>query len=162
MAANSTTTLGTGRAVTAPSRRQIVGGTVLAALTGAAFGGAVVLPDLRAAAESPDAELIRLCDECDVLQAKVDALWAGDPTRDMTASQARAFERTRDAAQEPFLDAQDLLLERICMLRATTRQGQISRARTLLAWDKDPAWTQGGGWSDHLLGAIVRDLMAEA
>ena len=150
----------TGCAV-APSRRHLVGGSILAALSGAAFAGAVVLPDLREAAESPDGELIRLCAECDALQAKVDALWAGDPTRDMTASQARAFERTRDAAQEPFLDAQDLLLERICTLRATTRQGQISRARTLLAWDKDPAWTQGGGWSDHLLGAIVRDLVGE-
>ncbi|MGI4946972.1 MAG: hypothetical protein ACRYHQ_41510 [Janthinobacterium lividum] len=44
MAVTINTTLGAGRAVTAPSRRQF-GGFILAALTGVAFAGAVVLPD---------------------------------------------------------------------------------------------------------------------
>ena len=44
MAMTTNTTLGIGRAVTALSRRQF-GGFLLAALTGVAFAGAVVLPD---------------------------------------------------------------------------------------------------------------------
>ncbi|MGI4943743.1 MAG: hypothetical protein ACRYHQ_24785 [Janthinobacterium lividum] len=44
MAVTTNTTLGACRAVTAPSRRQF-GGFLLAALTGATFAGAVVLPD---------------------------------------------------------------------------------------------------------------------
>ncbi|MGI4799389.1 MAG: hypothetical protein ACRYG8_36205 [Janthinobacterium lividum] len=63
MAARPTTTLGTCRAVTAPSRRQL-GGSILAAACGAAFAGAVLLPDPGEAfpvPASPDAVLLRLC-----------------------------------------------------------------------------------------------------
>ncbi len=110
---------------------------------------------------SRDAELIRLCAECDVQQAKVDALWQGDPTRGMLLAEARTFETARDLEQQPFHDAQDPLLERICELRATTPQGQAARAKTLLAWDKNPCWTDDGCWNSQLLGAIVRDLVGE-
>lgn len=60
MAATSTDALGIGRAVNAPSRRQL-GGSMLAAVCSAAFAGAVVLPDRGEAfpaPASPDAELI--------------------------------------------------------------------------------------------------------
>jgi hypothetical protein len=264
MAAEFTTTLGTSRAVTAPSRRQLVGGSILAALSGAAFGAAVVLPDPGEAASalvnpdarlialcaeffrvdtsaeavpdddglrlimdarddlvqrisaipaasaaglqakarvghflmnerqcpgvsfddvdgyalallrelmagavnpparpiSPDAELIRLCAECDALQGRIDAMYA---VRDdgLTLAQAREMERARDIAQEPFLDAQDPLLHHICDLRATTPEGRAARARTLIAWDKDPCWTHDGCWNSQLIGAIVRDLVGQ-
>ena len=147
--------------VVAPSRRHLVGGSILAALSGAAFAGAVVLPDLRETAESPDAELIRLCAECDALQAKVDALWAGDRTEGMTLAESQAYEKEREIAQKPFSDAQDPLLHRICEMRATTPEGQAARVQTLLAWDKDPIWTHDGCWNSQLIGAIVRDLMGE-
>jgi len=110
---------------------------------------------------SRDAELIRLCAECDVLQAKIDALWQGDPTRGMSLAEARTFETARDLEQQPFSDAQDPILARICELRATTPQGQAARAKTLLAWDKDPCWTHDGCWNSQLIGAIVRDLVGE-
>jgi len=110
---------------------------------------------------SPDAELIRLCVECDALQAKVDTLWQGDPTRGMSLAESRTFETARDLEQQPFSDAQDPLLERICELRATTPQGQAARAKTLLAWDKNPCWTDDGCWNSQLLGAIVRDLVGK-
>jgi hypothetical protein len=273
MAATSNTTLGTRRAVLAPSRRQLIGGSILAALSGAAFAGAVVLPDpgeafpqpighdaevlaacatfttahqqverlehadvpdavfnaavdalhaalvrvsglrattptgLRAkadvcravlamdepeaadgrfngpvrrhdvlaasfladflggavslpvappAAASPDAELIGLCAECDALQARIDGLYA--PRADyLSRAQEIAQEKARDIAMQPFADAQDPILERICDLRATTPQGHAARARTLLAWDKDPIWTDDGCWNSQLIGAIVRD-----
>jgi len=111
---------------------------------------------------SRDAELIRLCAECDVLQAKIDALWQGDPTRGMSLAEARTFETARDLEQQPLSDAQDPILARICELRATTPQGQAARAKTLLAWDKNPCWTDDGCWNSQLLGAIVRDLVGVA
>ncbi len=148
--------------IVAPSRRHLVGSSILAALSGVAFAGAVVLPDLREAADNPDAELIRLCAECDALQAKVDALWAGDRTAGMTLAESQAYEKAREIAQEPFSDAQDPLLHRICEMRATTPQGQAARVQTLLAWDKDPIWTHDYCWNSQLIGAIVRDLVGEA
>lgn len=164
MAAEPNITLGTSRAVIAPSRRQL-GASILAASCGAAFAGAVVLPDpgeAFPASTSPDAELIRLCAECDALQAKVDALWTNNPTEGMTPAASEAFEGARDVAQQPFLDAQDPLLHRICELRASTPQGRAARVRTLLAWDKDPIWTHDGCWNSQLIGAIVRDTPAVA
>ena len=163
MAVNTDTTLGTRRAVTAPSRRQL-GGSILAAACGAAFASAVVLPDpgeAFPAPASPDAELIRLCAECDALQGQVDAIWADRKTHLPHAEQI-AIEHVREAAQQPLLDQMDPLLDRICELRATTPQGHVARARTLLAWDKDPCWTHDGCWNSQLIGAIVRDLVATA
>ncbi len=263
MATESITTLGTRRAVIAPSRRHLVGGSILAALSGAAFGAAVVLPDpgeaapalvnpdarlialcaeffrfdasaealsddddmvslidarddlvqrisataamsaagLQAKARvghflmierhcpgepfddvdtyaaallhelmagavnpparpaSPDAELIGLCAECDALQDQIDATYVV-PSEDLTHAQEVAREKARDIVQEPLRAAQDPLLDRICTLWATTAQGRAARARTLLAWDKDPCWTQDGCWNSQLIGAIVRDTVA--
>ncbi|MGI4796953.1 MAG: hypothetical protein ACRYG8_23455 [Janthinobacterium lividum] len=111
---------------------------------------------------SPDAELIRLCVECDGLQARMDALYAVPRPDNLSNAQHIALEKARDLVEKPLADAQDPLLERICELRATTPQGQAARARTLLGWDKDPCWTDDGCWNSQLLGAIVRDLVAAA
>jgi hypothetical protein len=149
--------------VVAPSRRQL-GGASLAALCGAAFGAAVVLPDPGEAFPAPanrDAELIRLCAECDALQSQVDALWADRMTHLPNAEQI-ALEHARDAKQQPLLEQMDPLLERICEMRATTPQGHAARARTLLQWDKNPIWTHDECWNSQLLGAIVRDLVGAA
>ena len=158
----TTTSTTTGATAPASTRRHLVGGSILAALFGAAFAGAVVLPDLRETTENPDGELIRLCAECDALQAKIDALWANDPTHRMTLAESQAYEKAREIAQEPFYDAQDPLLHRICEMRATTPQGQAARVQTLLTWDKDPIWTHDYCWNSQLIGAIVRDLVGEA
>ncbi len=146
-----------------PTRRG-VGGAILAAVCGGAFAGAVVLPDPGEAfpvAASPDAELIRLCAECDALQGQIDALYL--PQLDhLPTLEILAAEDTRTRAVKPIADRQDPLLERICELRATTPQGHIARARTLLQWDKDPIWTHDECWNSQLIGAIVRDLVGEA
>ncbi len=150
--------------VVTPSRRHLISGSILAALSGAAFAGAVVLPnpgEAFPAAANPDAELIRLCGECDALQSKIDAIWADRKTH-LPVPEQIAIEHVRDAAQQPFLKAQDPLLERICAMRATTPHGHAARARTLLAWDRDPCWTHDGCWNSQLIGAIVRDLVGEA
>lgn len=146
-----------------PSRRRLIGGSILAATCGAAFAGAVVLPNPGEAfpvAASPDAELIGLCAECDALQARVDAIWADRKTH-LPVPEQIAIERVRDVEQQPLLNAMDPLLERICEQRATTPQGHAARARTLIAWDKDPCWVDDDCWNSQLIGAIVRDLVGE-
>lgn len=145
-----------------PSRRHLVGGSILAALSGAAFGSAVMLPDpgeAPPALVNPDAELIGLCAECDALQDRIDATYVV-PSGGLTRAQELAREKARDIVQEPLRAAQDPLLDRICTLRATTAQGRAARARTLLSWDKDPCWTHDGCWNSQLIGAIVRDTVA--
>ena len=162
--ANSTP-ITAGASAPASTRRQALGGAVLAALTGGAFGAAIVLPNPGEAfpvAVSPDAELIDLCAECDALQARMDALYAVPRPSNLSNAQHVALEKARDLLEQPLAEAQDPLLERICAIRATTPQGQSARARTLLGWDKDPCWTDDGCWNSQLIGAIVRDLVGEA
>ena len=112
-------------------------------------------------AASPDAELIRLCAECDALQGQVDAIWADRMTHLPTAEQI-AIEGIRDAAQQPLLDQMDLLLDRICELRPATLQGHLVRARTYVRWDKDPPERDSEHRNESLQGAVLRDLAALA
>ncbi len=145
MAAESTTTLGAGRAVNAPSRRHLIGGTILAAACGAAFAGAVVLPnpgEAFAVVASPDAELVRLCAECDALQRQIDALFDEEATP-LPHAQQLVLERARDRVVEPLRVQQDPLLARIVEMRATTLQAHVARARTLAGWDKAPSLGRG-------------------
>ncbi len=160
--------------VNAPTRRRLVGGSLLAAACGAAFAGAVALPDrgetfpakgireMRIPSQAgPDAELVRLCAECDALQQQIDDLF--DEGSDLRPhAEQLALEHDRDQLVEPLCRQQDPLLERICELRATTPQGHSARARTLLGWDKDPCWTHDECWNSQLIGAIVRDLVGAA
>jgi hypothetical protein len=132
--------------------------TYAAALFRELMAGAVNPPARPA---SPDAELIRLCAECDALQGRVDAIWADRMTHLPTAEQI-ALEHVRDVAQQPLLEGMDPLLHRICELRAATPQGQAARARTLIAWDKDPCWVHDDCWNSQLIGAIVHDLVGAA
>lgn len=165
MAALRDTTPGTGRAVNDPSRRQLVGGAVLAVLAGGALVHGLVPFDHGGASlttGTPDAELIDLCACCDALQDRVDALHVR-PSDDMSIDQELVWEKARDVVVEPISDQQEALFERICEHRATTSQGHAARARTLLGWDKDLC--RDGDhhcWSEQLVGAVVRDLVALA
>ena len=139
------------------SRRALFG-------TGAGLslaGSAAAAPLLTADTANPDAELIRLCADCDAVQAKIDAIWAQKMTHLPNPEQI-AIEDVRTAAQQPFLEQMDPLLERVCKLQATTLQGHAARARTLLGWDKDPCWVDDYCWNSQLIGAIVRDLVGAA
>lgn len=112
--------------------------------------------------ENPDAELIGLCARCDVLQEQVDALHVR-PWDDMTIDQEIGWEQARDVRVEPIRDQQEELFERICELRVITMQGHVARARTLVGWDKDLCRPGDyHGWSEQLVGAVVRDLVASA
>ncbi len=159
------TTLGIAQAVSDPSRRNLVGGAVLAVLTGGpACGRAALsgLPEPSLVAEEPNAELIGLCARCDALQDQVDALHVR-PSDDMTIDAEIAWEQARDVLVQPISDRQEILFERICELQATTPQGHAARARTLLGWDKDVCHPgKHHCWSEELIGAVVRDLVATA
>ncbi len=165
MAAMRDTMPGTAPAVNDPSRRQLVGGALLAVLAGGAGVESPALPGQREAhptAESPDADLIDLCTRCDALQDQVDALHVR-PSDDMTIDQEIAWEQARDVLVQPISDRQETLFERICDLRVTTPQGHAARARTLLGWDKDLCHPgEHHCWSELLVGAVVRDLVASA
>ncbi len=138
-----------------PSRRHLVGGSILAALSGAAFAGAVVLPDPGKAAPEvvgPDAELLRLCAAIDTLQVQADALYTG-PGR-------IEDDNTRDNAMVPIIDAQIPLIERMCEIRPATLRGHVARAQTYWGWDKDPPDADSPYCNEAMQGAILRDLAA--
>ncbi|MGI4976802.1 MAG: hypothetical protein ACRYG6_07650 [Janthinobacterium lividum] len=137
--------------------RRGVGGAILAALTGAAVAGAVVLSDPGEAfpvAASPDDELISLCAECDALQVQVDALWDG-------VSRIEDDDE-RDNLQAPLTAQQIPLIERMCETRPTTLQGHVARCRTYHRWDKSPPDVNSPYCNEAMQGAILRDLAALA
>ena len=165
MAEMRNTTPGTAQAVSDPSRRQIMGRAVVVAFAGTGCRGLGVVQagsTTVLAAEDPDAELIGLCARCDALQDQVDTLHVR-PSNDMPIDQEIAWEQARDVLVQPISDQQEELFEQICELRAATLQGNAARARTLLGWDKDLC--RPGNhycWSEELVGAVVRDLVASA
>lgn len=159
MAATISTTLGICRAVSASSRRELVGGSLLAALSGAAFTAAILLPDRddRAAADtapSCDAGLLMLCAACDALTHQAEALWRG--------STRIADDDARDLALLRLDERQAPLLKQLCQLCPATLHGHAVRARTLLLWDKDPCWTRSACLDEAFAAAVVRDLARSA
>ena len=64
-----------------------------------------------------------------------------------------------EAERDRLADAQEPLADRICELRAVTREGQVARARSLALWDAELMKPQA-----DIIGqftqAIVRDLLA--
>ena len=159
MAATTPIMPGTCRAVSSYSRRELISGSLLAVLSGAAFAAAVLAPDYDGPAMTDmrppaDAVLVELCVACDVLQQQADALWQG-ATR-------IADDDARDIALMRIADRQVPFLKRLCELRPTTPRGHAMRARTLLLWDKDPCWTRPACMDEALAAAVVRDLAKSA
>lgn len=154
MAATISTMLGTCRAVSTPSRRELVGGSLLAALSSAVFAAAVLPPnrDDLAVADTvtpADAALIDLCAACDALTHQAKALWQGV---------TRIADDARDVALTRIDEQQAPLLKQLCKVCPTTAYGHAVRARTLLLWDKDPCWTRSACLDEALAAAVVRDL----
>ena len=159
MAATIPTTPGTCRAVSTLSRRELVGGSLLAALSSVIFAAAVLLPnrDDPAVADTvtpADAALIDLCAACDALTHQAKALWQG-VTR-------IADDDARDVALTRIDEQQAPLLEQLVRLCPATIGGHAARARTLLLWDKDPCWTRPACLDEALVAAVVRDLARSA
>ncbi|MGI4945584.1 MAG: hypothetical protein ACRYHQ_34315 [Janthinobacterium lividum] len=148
-----------GATAPASTRRQVLGGAALAALTGGAFGAAVVLPNpgrAVSASANPDADLLAACAEFDALEAAYRAT-------DFAAVSYSPEAIAADAEQSRIFAAQLPLVDRMVDHRAVTRAGQVARARSLAAWK--PELLGNGSAEDMgecLMSAIVRDLVQGA
>ena len=144
MATLTDTLSGTRRAVTAPSRRDLLGAAGFTALAGIA-AVAIAVPD----ATQPDAELIALRDQFMALQVKLDAL------------------KMRDHVSDPELDglveAQASILDEMDGLTATTLAGHRARVATLERWYSRDAKGEFDSMVEwHRFAALFRDMLGEA
>ncbi len=126
------------------SRRGLLSGSILAGL-----GALAAIPALAATAH-PDAELIALCDEFNVLERQYVASFDRIPDDD-----------TRDLANGPIHEAQAELVERMSELTATTIEGFSALAGAIALWAPDvlDRWDEGD-LSERMIAMIVRDLGA--
>ncbi len=142
--------------VVAPSRRQL-GGSILAAACGAAFAGALALPDpgeAFPAPTSPDAELLAACAAFDALEASYRATDFRTEPCTPEADAAEAEQHRITAAQEP-------LVARMTELRAVTHEGRVARARSLIGWWPEVMADGEGTTGECLTYATLRDLVGE-
>ena len=102
---------------------------------------------------SPDAELLAAC-------AALDELERAYCATDFGCEPESPADLAADAERERLSDAQGPFVDRICELRALTREGQAARARSLVFWKpcliKD---NSGGCTDDRLIYAVLRDLI---
>ncbi len=126
------------------SRRGLLSGSILAGL-----GALAAIPALAATAH-PDAELIALCDEFNVLERQYVASF------DLIAD-----DDARDAVNRPLHDTQAELVERMSELTATTIEGFSALAGAIALWAPDvlERWDEGD-LSERMIAMMVRDLGA--
>ena len=138
-------------------RRAALGlfGAALATVAPAVAAGNPSACGLLPVAASPDAELIRLCDAFNALEAKIIAAYSDGPDR-------IEDDRERDDFLEPIRAGQDDLLCQIEAIRATTLQGVVARAAMFAAWADDilADWAESTAYDDRMLLALVRDAVA--
>ncbi len=124
------------------SRRGLLSGSILAGL-----GALFAIPALAATAH-PDAELIRLCDEFNVLERQYVASF------DLIAD-----DDTRTLANGPIQQAQEELVERMSEMTATTIEGFAALAGAIAVWAPDVLdKVEYGDMSERLIAMLVRDL----
>ena len=121
-----------------------------------AAAASVMLPGAVMASEGgqiacPDAELIAVCAEFDRLELAALATFQGHEPGSPEDEAAEAERDRLSAAQEP-------LVERMCELRAVTREGHVARARSLALWDAELMKLQHD-IAGQFTQAIVRDLL---
>jgi hypothetical protein len=106
-----------------------------------------------AAAQQPDAELIRLCGQFVALEHRMEGFFIGGATPIVDDDE-------RDVARAPLEEEQEELAARMCAMRATTLAGLVARANALVIWAPDLA---EGAEGDHLdkqmLAALLRDMV---
>ena len=140
--------------VIAPSRRQI-GGSILAALSGAAFAGAVVLPNPGEAfpvAQNPDAILLRLCAaaaeadrQSEALINAVDDLPFSAPASKAAWTEARRLMETYHSA-----------LAEVVKITAHTPEGLRAKAGFLLAH------LENDGEESEIARSLASDVLGRA
>ncbi len=122
------------------------------ACTASAVGARAVLPAM-AGAETlhPDAELLKVCAAFDALERQYLATDFGQPSRSPKGAAAEAERDRLHNAQRP-------LVNRMCQLRAVTREGHAARARSYALWDAEMMKPQHD-IEGLFTQAIVRDLI---
>ena len=140
--------------VVAPSRRQL-GGSILAAACGAAFAGAVVLPDQGEAfpaAESPDATLLRLCSAA----AEVDrqSLVLLDTVADLPFSAPAS--KAAWAESHRLMATYHSALAEVVRITAHTPEGLRAKAGFLLAH------LENDGEESEIARSLARDVLGRA
>ena len=113
-----------------------------------ALGGFAIQP-----MTSPDAELLQTCASFDEMERASLATFQGQEP-------GSAEETAAEAERERLSEAQEPLVERVCELEATTREGMAARARSLALWDAELMKPDRCFIGDRLTQAIVRDLLA--
>ena len=116
----------------------------------AALGGSVAVVPVH---PSPDAELLETCAEFDAWE------WQYLATDFEAVGDDTPKGRAAEAEQARFAEAQHPLVDRMCELRAITREGQAARARSLALWDAELMKPGKVYTNDRLTAAIVRDLI---
>ena len=102
---------------------------------------------------SPDADLLEAC-------AAFDALERASLATFRQQEPGSAEETAAETERERLSEAQEPLVERVCELEATTREGMAARARSLALWDAELMKPDRCFIGDRLTAAIVRDLLA--
>jgi hypothetical protein len=141
--------------VVAPSRRHLVGGSILAALSGAAFAGAVVLPDpgeVFPALASADAVLLRLCAAAAEADRKSEALV--DAVRDLPLS--ASMSKAAWAESHRLMETYHSALAEVVRITAHTPEGLRAKAGFLLAH------LENDGEDSEIARSLARDVLGSA
>jgi hypothetical protein len=115
----------------------------------------------RASCPAPDAELIALCTEFDDLERESQAMY---PDEDTPVVGENGPGDPKDLRFAAIHERQDELLDRICDMRAMTRAGLRARAKMIALWSpelldiREDSYRYGY-WNDHMLTALLRDLL---
>lgn len=138
-----------------PSRRHLVGGSLLAALSGAAFAGAIVLPNPGEAfpvSASPDAVLLRLCAaaaeadrKSEVLVDAVNNLPFSAPASKAAWAEAHRLMKTYHSA-----------LAEVVRITAHTPEGLRAKAGFLLTH------LENDGEESEIARSLARDVLGRA
>ena len=138
----------------APSRRHLVGGSILAAVCGAAFAGAVVVPDPGEAfpATNPDALLLRLC--AAAAEADRTSELLVDAVRDLPLS--APISKAVWAKSHRLIESYHAALATVVRTTAHTPEGLRAKARFLLAH------LENDGEDSEIARSLARDVLGRA
>jgi hypothetical protein len=143
------------------TRRAVLGASVAGLLTAPVTADA--LPRPVTDADSPDAELIRLCGLFYAIQTRRMAIFDSEARQiraEPDIAKAFAIERWSEQARKPLEDEQDELFEQFIRIRPTTLDGFRALARCYLHWDSTiPEQDDPEECKDtRFAGVLVREL----
>lgn len=137
-----------------PSRRRLLTGTAATLLSGAAAVTTVHAATPEATGD--DAELIRLCAECDRLTLQEKALYQRGGANFIED------DRQRDAPLAKIYVEQQPIMERIIPTRAVTAEGIRAKTRSLVLWCEELLTPSEHLFEEQMISSILSDLLGGA